>query len=242
MATNYEENTVGFGTPQPSIASIVDDLRSIIEIPLNEEYLTELRQKLRLHLVTLETIIQSDFLVPRDFFTHCWLRKYYMCYQKVVRDGIDLQQVIDAFDVVLSLCETHHRCDWYNDPPTDDSDSDDDYHSTSSYAAAILREMSLNDVTANPPQIWYPPDDFDYEYEDPPEDLTEEGIEPNPGPAQWKDPPPRYNRYRGDATPTRRERRAFKTELRLHTRLVTNSYNNRIKFSTLDMKDRKSVV
>lgn len=73
----------------------------------------------------------------------------------------------------------------------------------------------------------------DFSYEDPPTDLTEEGIEPNPGP-DTNDPTPRHNRYRGDAKlQSKRESRAAKKELQCYIRLVEQAQKNKVKLSTL---------
>jgi hypothetical protein len=73
----------------------------------------------------------------------------------------------------------------------------------------------------------------DFSYSAPPSDLTEEGIEPNPGP-EYDEPTPRYNRFRGDAKLcTKREARAAKKEFQCYLRLLEQAQANKVKLATL---------
>lgn len=255
MATNYEENTVGFGTLRPSIASIVDDLRAHVDIPLDEEHLGPIFEELRRHIIAIDIAFELDDAVPQDQFTKRWMESFYTLYHQFVVGRIhpkdhELLSVPDSIDAVILLCTQSPRCNWLH---FDSSSSSSSVHSDVDECiyceseecscvylgtdqpdvAAFIESLNLDESSEDtPPEEFFLP--VFYQQEDPEEDLTEEGIEPNPGPAPWKDPSPRFNRYRGDATPTRRERRALKLELHLYSKLTSNSFSNRIKFSTLE--------
>lgn len=70
---------------------------------------------------------------------------------------------------------------------------------------------------------------------DPQTDLTEEGIEPNPGPVQCEiDPPTRSNRYRIVEKVSHKQRKEIQTEIKLYNRLLSQARRDRIKTSLID--------
>jgi len=74
-------------------------------------------------------------------------------------------------------------------------------------------------------------------YPDPPEDLTEEGIEPNPGPVHIDadiDPPVRHNRYRAGAKVSLRQKKEIQTEIKLYNKLLSQARRDRLKTTMID--------
>jgi hypothetical protein len=176
------------------------------EFDLTVEGYQNLKRLLQVAICNLDISIEPDLIFTDDPFSNQWIRDFSTI--KYVVDRIDPHDPLAYEQLIKALDTVTGLCN-----STSQLDDDDD---DLGFDESLLDELLVA-------------------YHDPPTDLTQSGIEPNPGPVHYdSDPPARPNRYRAVEKVSCRQRKEIQTEIKIYNRLLREARRNRIKTSMID--------
>lgn len=202
------------GNPTTPITQNVDDNCA----PLDNSAYIEIQTFLIGILRKVDCALQLDLVFPVDVDAIIWCERYYSLRYEL--ENLDLTHFFPENAHGLMLCYIDQIRELCDESTNIDLCVDDDEEYLELNLDEIHNDIAncLLNLSATLP------------YE---EDLTEEGVEPNPGPVRYEDPPARYNRYRADDNLQQKQKRAMANELKAINRILAKAKRDRIKTATL---------
>jgi hypothetical protein len=172
-------------------------------------------------MTDIEIKHQLDFAYPDDEYTSELTSSFYDL-QNRCREAMEkisnnehisyeyIDRLTEYVTVTQSVWQEADSKGWLLFDILDDDDSDDDFFPNSS------------------PNV-FPPTEPEF-----PTDLTEEGVEPNPGP---KSTDARHNRYSAPMQLTKAEKKRLKAEQKAYNKMMRDAARNHVKFSQFQADD-----